>query len=409
MQKLLAKTLQILDGSPQAPQNKQRGQSLVELAFITPLLAIMVIGIIEIGWYANHFLIILEVTRVGARAGTALTGDLSPAAWLNEASIHPYIHDEILLSATIPPQSETYRNCDLAASSPAFFNFIVCTMLQSFDPQTLAGRPSSGPGSTDTFFEEIRDRSGNLITSLPYPDDIIVSVFSLQAINNANPNTILLPDQQTDERAYTYASSLFTRTFDLEANADSAGLYPEGSQLIVVGRFPTNANECNVWQLAGGGLDVDLSGEPFDYIPNGVRNAANGRFIELDGMDTETEFQRGFVWTGQHRIQRTRADGAELYCWGSEWDSQRVIDQFNLGAFVLDDDPLIEPWNQQRAFLPSQGIVVVEMFWRHELIMDFPFMDNIVTFFGDPNNIVISAWAAFPVPAAEPNIIYDLP
>jgi hypothetical protein len=406
MQKLFKKMLRVLDGAPPPDRQRQRGQSLLELAFITPLLAIMVIGIIEIGWYANHFLIILEVTRVGARAGTALTGDLSPQNWNNQASIHPFIQESVLGEPTATSDSINYRDCELAAGRPAFFNFIVCTMLQSLEPLTLRGRASTG---TDTVNKTVRDRAGNIINVIPFPDDIIVSVFSLQAVNNAPPNSIVLPNKATDERGFAFATSLYTRTYNFEANAFTQGLYPAGSQLILVGRYPTNANECNVWQLESGALDVDLTGDPFDYIPNGSRDVANGRFIELDGFDNVPEFQRGFVWTGQHQIRRTRADGAELQCWGSEWDTERVLAQFNLANFVQDDVAGVAAWNQQKAFLPSQGVVLVEMYWMHDLLMNFPFMDSVVTFFGDPNNIVISAWAAFPVPAAEPNIIYGLP
>ena len=86
--------MRILDGSPGAGGLKERGQSLVELALITPLLIIMFIGIVEIGWYANHLLILMEVTRVGARNGTLASGALSPLNWSEEpadtnATIHP--------------------------------------------------------------------------------------------------------------------------------------------------------------------------------------------------------------------------------------------------------------------------------------------------------------------------------
>lgn len=408
MRKLLLSTLRILDGTPRPTGERQRGQSLLELAFITPLLAIMVIGIVEIGWFANHYLIILEVTRIGARQGTVLTGDLSPLSWNNDASIHPFVHETVLGTVPAPADSVNYRDCDQIGRKAGFYNVIACSMLQSLDPLVMRGRQST---ETAVVNKTVRDRAGNVIAVIPFPDDIIISVFALQAINNASPASIVFPDKQTDERGFTFANSLYMRTFDFETIAETIGKYDSGSQVVVVGRYPTNANECNVWQLTSGTLQ-DFGGDPdpFDYIENGIRDSNLGRFIELTGADTTAEVQRGFSWTAQHRLEVTReADNAQLLCWGSEWDNARIEEVMNLGNFVAGNDPLIDPWNQQRSFLPSQGIVLVEMYWMHDLLMDFPFMDTIVTFFGDPSNIVISVWAAFPVPAAEPNIVYGLP
>src|SRR5688572_29816950 len=89
MRRFIQNLLKILDGSPGALGGYQRGQSLVELGLITPLLIVMVAGIIEIGWYANHVLILLEVTRVGARQATLFTGEYGYQSWSNEASIQP--------------------------------------------------------------------------------------------------------------------------------------------------------------------------------------------------------------------------------------------------------------------------------------------------------------------------------
>jgi hypothetical protein len=62
-------------GSNSASQTSQRGQSLVETALITPLLLLMFLGVIEVGWALRGYLVLLnanrEATRFAAR-GTYL-------------------------------------------------------------------------------------------------------------------------------------------------------------------------------------------------------------------------------------------------------------------------------------------------------------------------------------------------
>src|SRR5574341_717189 len=50
-------------------RRKSRGQSLVELALLLPVLAIMLSGLIEFGFALNQFLNILDAAREGARFG----------------------------------------------------------------------------------------------------------------------------------------------------------------------------------------------------------------------------------------------------------------------------------------------------------------------------------------------------
>lgn len=387
------------------------------MAFIIPLLAIMIAGIVEIGWFANRYLTLLEVTRVGARAGTVLTGEFSPLNWNELASAHPVVHLRAYgaAAADIPAESQQYRDCNLVTTRTGFYNFIACTMLNSFEPLRLAGR---APTSTDNAVKLIRDRQGNVIDTIPFPDDIVISVFATQAINNANPGSITLPSLATDARQYQLAVALYSRTYNFEAIPATAGRFRPGPQVIVVGRYPKRANECNVYD--DNGTRVVVPGQdPFDYIPNNGRDAilvaGQPRFIELEGMDPnptylqQAEAQLGFVWTAQKLRTDLMNAGRPALCWGSDFDSADVEALINLPTFIDDDPPGVAPWNLRRAAIPSNGIVIVEMFWQHEPLLRFPFVEPIIAAFGDVNNIVISAWASFPVPAAEPNIIYGLP
>jgi hypothetical protein len=454
MRKIIIAILRVLDGAPRsATRMGQAGQSLVELAFITPLLAIMIVGIVEIGWYANHFLIMLEVTKIGARSGTVLTsGELSPLNWNEEASVHPVVYRDGYLEPVtkVPQLARSFRDC---SSVDGFFEFIACRMLISFEPQVFKGNVQQGgkigyrysdPDDDDNneIVKTITDRYGNVTGTIPYPDDIVVSVFAFQAVNNNNPSTLkppnlTPPNPNSDKRQFALYSSFYAKTYNLTAlgvlNPDGTSLSP-GSQVILVGRYPKLANECNVFVNPTTGVRVtDTSSDPFDYIRNNQRDTVSitsqtgivQRPIELVGRDPITgtqasnegspeypeprEFQLGFVWTAQHkRTDITNANGTAL-CWGSEWDNAEVLRFMNLPNFVDPDTAGVRPWNQQRAALTSQGVVWVEMYWQHSILLDFPFIRPIVAMFGDTNNIVISAWAAFPAPAAEPNIVYGLP
>lgn len=62
---------------------KQKGQSLVEMAIILPILLIMFLGLIEIGWAIRGYMVLLGATRDAARFGVrsdqgnlVLSGDL---------------------------------------------------------------------------------------------------------------------------------------------------------------------------------------------------------------------------------------------------------------------------------------------------------------------------------------------
>jgi hypothetical protein len=47
--------------------------------------------------------------------------------------------------------------------------------------------------------------------------------------------------------------------------------------------------------------------------------------------------------------------------------------------------------------------VLVEMFWQHEMLLQFPVFNPVVAAFGGDETPQISVWAAFPMPSVEPN------
>lgn len=378
MGKLFRKILEILDGTPAeySKPEKQRGQSLVELALITPLLIILIAGLTEIGWYARNYLDIMEVTRVGARLGTVQQNETSPLFWDNGGSVLP--NPASLTITEYENFLRQNRNCatDDPSARIGFYNLIVCVMIRSMDPMPFR---DSFPDDDGPDLQE--DGS-------PYPDDIVISAFAIQAINPAN-----LPGSVADSINFPLDNE-DTILHELPPSATAP-------QLIVVGRYPTNANECS--ELG--------ERDPFDYIQDGERTPhpyRPGEFLELEGYDPLNESQRGYVWTGQHYIEGTN-------CRGSEWsiaDIERVV---NLQGFGMHEGvPVSVPDGRLfgrddvdlRSFVPSQGIVLVEMHWHHvSLTHRVGFgavFSPVLGVLGETTTI--SVWSAFPLPAVEPNI-----
>ncbi len=369
MQILIRRIIEILDATPTefapAPQggNKWRGQAVTEMALITPILIVLLAGLIEIGWFANNYLTLLDVTRAGARRGTTLSGNLSPLFWNNGATLMPYdavpVDYAMPYTATDPTALSVERDLRMryrdsgagySGCSPQyllFYNEVICTMLLSLEPLTLNGE--------------------NAV------DDIIVSGFSLQNVDASRNGSWLGP------------------------NRPESGNVP---QVVVSGRYPINANECDVQEVPpGSGVFVSREPrDPFDIDENGRRSLVRSGddFDELEGYDSvsanrlQAERQVGYVWFGNHQIP-------DSFCLGSEWTIARVEDLVNLPNFALSN-------NDQRSVLPTQGLILVEMYWQHELLLKIPVFNPVYSLLGDRTAIYV--WAAFPLPSVEQPIIF---
>jgi hypothetical protein len=393
MRRLARKIIQILDGTPAVYGQRQRGQSIIEMAFITPLLVIMVAGVVEIGWLANNYLTLQEVTRVGARRGTVLVGDFSPIAWNEGGSLLPAAATGDSIDPFYDPLDPVYQanealRVNVRQCSPAnlsqfggFYNIIICTMLDSMDPLELRG--------------------DNDI------DDIVVSVFAVQTVLN---------DPAGD---YDFETS-YAPLVDIDE-------YEPGYIPVVVGRWPTVANECNV--LADDS-QWPIFRDPFDFINDGLLtiNTSTSLPIELArevsgswltvGQDDDREQQIGFAWRGQHKLDPITvnySDGSsqtfEVDCWGSEWTSQEIqelmkVEPFDMSADELAANPGIDTGEDLGLYLPNEGVVLVEMWWQHDLLLNLPVYSPVLEALGD-DNTTLYVWAAFPVPSVEPSIVFD--
>jgi hypothetical protein len=369
MRSVVKKLLAILDGTPAVYGDRRRGQSLVELALVSPILIILLMGLAEIGWFANNYLILMEVARTGARAGTVQNGDTSPLSWDNNGSLIP---DPL---APSKDRRDFVRACELVNSPvyKGFYNVLVCNMLKALDPLKL-------------------DATNGV-------DDIVISTFAIQVIDPSQ-----VPTSPTN-----YQNMLKVGANGMQPTIDSA---IPGSQAVVVGRWPSNANSCT-YDINGTAKQTER--DAFDYLQNNKRDyvktvatgpddATNWTYLELDdpnvfkSTDPKTfEAQRGFAWTGQHKLAASKNK-----CIGSEWDIQRVQQLMNLPSFTLLA-PAKSTTPDERAKLASQGMVLVEIFWQHKLLLPNPVFNPVFVAIGTQQTTV-SVWAAFPVPAVEPRI-----
>lgn len=448
MQKLLKKVLEILDGTPAVYGKRQGGQSMIELALITPILLIMIAGIVEIGWYAQNYLNLIEAAKVGARRGPFLTAENSPQEWpfvngsTNGPSTAPFVLDKY--SAPVDSADAElirnddgtnydmstilryrYRDCGAEVQYFGFFNIIACTVLDSLDPIELKmGENCLTYWRGDDVSRDLYPQRGEPDDTLEpvfCMDDIVVSAFAVQKVFNGVDPT-----------------NPFAITLNNPPNGSTNAVnYPAGNQVVVVGRYPSDANECN------DGVNTLDGRDPFDFIKNNktddwlAPNPILGgepillhlelwKYFSEEDPSTNIEFfdrgieaQRGFAWTGQHIVR----NGLGVKCHGSEWSLQDVERVMNLPRFITEDPANDDAIKNERAkYLPSQGIVLVEIFWQHNLLLaqrgyapgeeypgvSFPIFSAAYQIFATaPENEIIRAWSFFPVPSAQPNLVFQ--
>lgn len=300
------KTIAILDGTPTGT----RGQSLMELSITFPIFMILLLGLVEIGWLANNYLTIVDVSREAGRYGS--------------------IRDPLLWE---PGTERNYERMD-CDNDQGYFNKLGDT--QTPPVTNRASVISDLPGYTDGVDGDIAYYDGVacavIINMAPLEfnddvDDIVVSVISYVVIEQSGTRSI-----------------------------------------SIVGRYPAQSNECS-----------DDGRDPFapPWLPAGERDP-----IRYDGS---TDGQRGYMFRGNHEVQPG--------CLGSEFDINEIEDLLNR-TLVNDSGGSIT--QEELEGLPNNSIVMVEIFWENEQLLNLPFF----TWIGNP--LPLHVWSFFPVTASEP-------
>jgi hypothetical protein len=297
-------------------------------------------------------------------------------------------------------------------------------------------------------------------------DDVIISAFAVQMVNNqasgGDLNLTTTPplmdqlsggsEQEFPERGWTPVV-----VGRYPARANECNLWQDVSSGVyytyTTERDPFDYYRQGETPLNGGqGVDVEIvtadpdgaGPEPVQQVgsyPLEIAIESEGNWVTpLHGFDPYdfTEIQRGFVITGQRQVDMTLvADvggntvNLTAACWGSDktvyWMQDRLIAEDSImtdaeitnmrltdpdfcRVEVLDADGnptgVFEDCDQ-REFMVNQGVVLVEIYWQHQLLLDIPVFSPIYNALND-DQTTIHVWSAFPAPTIEPDLEYNL-
>ncbi len=217
MRARLRRIIAVLDGTPTG----MRGQSLVELTLTLPILLVMLLGLAEIGWYANNYMTLLDVVREAGRYGA--TRD--PMTWADGEELK-------------------YQRMD-CEDPPLVTNFDK----RPFENQTTWPGPD-----LSAWGYSIGDER-----PIGYYDGVACSVIANMAPLEFN--------DQTDDIAVSVFSYVV-----LNRGLTSA-------KVRIVGRYPARANECEGddqwdpfdWNCDGMGNGIDEDSSRFDATWDNIR------------------------------------------------------------------------------------------------------------------------------------------
>jgi len=241
MRRYLRDLLRTLDGAPpmHATRRAHRGQSLVEMTLIMPLLLVMLLGLIEIAWLANHFLILMDVSRSAARFGA--NGDPLDWATGEEHNLERMDCDTIEGGSYVdyPDNHVFLPMTDTSHLPPSFFD---------------------GADSPISYFDGVACAAVRNMTPLIFDttqDDVVVSVFSFVSED-----------------------------------------FGSGPEIHVAGRYPARQNECSNEPYDP--FDVNHNGI-YDDPPEDYFRMLGGTGEDTSASDN-SENVRGFVLTGHHEV-----------------------------------------------------------------------------------------------------------
>lgn len=189
MKNPLRTVITLLDRKP----NTEKGQSLVELTLTMPIFLVMLLGLVEIGWLANNYLTLIDVTREAGRVGS--TRD--PLSWNNG-------------------NTKNYQVLDCDTSDATFNKY------GADDNPPI----TTWPGNTGA------------LSGKGYSDSGLDPGFGYYDIVACNLLTSMLPLEFNDETDDVVVSVITYSIFDLDPGPGA------NLQAKVTGRFPSNSNEC---------------------------------------------------------------------------------------------------------------------------------------------------------------------
>jgi TadE-like protein len=361
MRQAVRKAVNVLDGKP--------GQSLVEMAFTFPLLILMVLSLVEVGFLANNYLILMDAVRAAGRSAV----NLDPTAW-NESFTRNQNHmdcDTMDPGLGADKHEDSFYMFGQVANPPNDTR----TTPRGKHLEALKDAYTKGPEGSFGFFDEIACQVIHGMTPLllndtdnaTSKDDVVVSAISYRLVDYGSAPTPGDPQKYAKEpgaRGNTWAT--------------------------VTGRWPLKNRYCGLYN---GPNSVGDERDPFDW----QRSAFNGSWKDglADGNEavadesallkqnpSDNQQVRGFVFTGNS------VNDDNSGCYGSKFTVQEIEARMNLDDAAFNKE------------VPNGGMVIIEVFWQHHPLVLGPIFQG---FTGSRlNDPVLWVWGWFPVPGAEP-------
>jgi hypothetical protein len=369
-------------GSVLNGRSRKRGQSLVELTMTLPILLMLFVGMVEIGWYANNYLVLLDASREAGRYGATddpisqWSLDLSNDAFRHDCCVGAECcvgNDCCVVGATLDENG----NCCMGGDCRDEYKEGVATFTNTRPEmqryyQTINDFVASGsdPDAATRlnlmrnaplrYFDGVACRVIYNMSPLEFDwnrDEVVISVFSY----------VPPYDKSTDYGDY-----------DLPAGWPFKRIAP--SFPVSGGRMPIERNQC----IRDGANPTVATIDHIGFTLTGVGNSdctPSGSYIDDPGAsgypgDPETFCGVCDPATGEFCSNHRRADG----CYGSEWDPAEIENRL----YEFEGEGL------------AGGLVLVEVFWWHDQLLALPFFSSLA----NPTEIYV--WIMFPVSAAEP-------
>jgi len=120
----------------------QSGQSLIEVAMLTPLLLLMLLGVIELGRYAYISILVGNAAHAGAAYGAQGLAQSGDSVGIAQAAVNDFQNNGQLGSA-LSVTSSTSCGCDTGGSLSGVTNLCSTTLNSGIDT-TIANCSTSG-------------------------------------------------------------------------------------------------------------------------------------------------------------------------------------------------------------------------------------------------------------------------
>lgn len=119
---------------PKRARKRQRGQALLELALLTPLLILLVGGVVESGVAFNTYLQLANASREGARAGILVPGETTYITNATKRELPANIASNTVVTVDCAPVGTTTWGSCLSVYLPARGDLIRVTTSYTYQP-----------------------------------------------------------------------------------------------------------------------------------------------------------------------------------------------------------------------------------------------------------------------------------